>query len=129
MTGLRHRLPLRLVLCLFLLANPLLGIAAGAHTGAAQDDAPAAATTPCHAGASMDAALAEPSMLACPHCAGDGPAAACQCCDFGSSSVPPLVPATPARQETGPATVMGRLPDSFPRSPGERLYRPPIHAV
>jgi hypothetical protein len=129
MTGSHGWLPLRLVLCLFLLANPLLGIAAGSHGDGAHGPGPLAAAPPCHGGSAVDDAVPGDAFPGCPHCAGDGPAAACQCCDFGASSVPPLVLVAPTRQEGGPVTVLGRLPDNLPRSPGERHYRPPIDAV
>ena len=122
-----HGLPLRLVLCLFLLANPLLGIAAGDH-GALPDQA-AAAAPPCHGGSAAAASTTDRATADCPHCAGHGPAAACQCCDLGATSVPPEVPATPIRHETSPVTLAARLSHAFPPSPGERRYRPPIDAA
>lgn len=128
-SGSRHWLPLRLLLCLFLLANPLPGFAAGTHGAGGGQPADTAAAHPCHGAAPLAAALPESPLPGCPHCSGDGPAATCTCCDLGTSSVPPLVLAVPARQEVGPVTVLGRLPDTLPRSPGERRYRPPIDAV
>ena len=121
-------LPLRLLLCLFLLSNPLQGIAAGTHAPGDQV-VQSAAAHPCHGMAAMDVGLPDRAMPECPHCAGEGPAVACLCCDLGATSVPPLIPATPARQEGGPVTVLGRLPDALPLSPGERRFRPPIAAV
>jgi hypothetical protein len=128
-TSPRRWWPVRLLLCLCLLANPLLSAAAGTQVADLNEPEPAATAHPCHGAASMAASLADRPMPNCPHCAGDGPAASCTCCDLGTSSVAPLVAATPVRQEAGPATVLGRLPDTLPLSPGERLYRPPIEAI
>lgn len=124
-----RRLPLRLLLCLFLLANPLLGMAGGGHLLNDQEAGATTSVPPCHGSAEAVSAVGERATPHCPHCSGEAPAAACQCCDFGAASVPPLVPATPTRLENGPVTVLGRLPDTVPLSPRERLYRPPIESV
>ncbi len=115
----------RLWLALLLAATPVLTFAGGVSVFAADEMTPTRADqAPCHEGGgqSMDSA----QQADCQHCAGDGPASQCHCCDFAA-------PAGLAGLGSGPAgppqaDMPVRLPVSkpLPHSPGEPLYRPPI---
>ncbi len=124
----RQHPALCLLLALLLALSPL--ISAAAQAPAAADNAAGAAEhsaqMPCHNHTgSIDAAVMDAD---CPHCAGDAPATQCECCDQAAPaglltfSVNGAVIST--RDRDRPAI----LSDALPRSPGERLYRPPIQS-
>lgn len=118
----------RLLLACLLAALPLLGpagIAPADPTPA--DGASAIGQMPCHSegsGAVHDPA-AKPD-LPCPHCEGDGPLSACQCCGQAAPAKLAAAAVIPVRAHATlilPAIVSsGSLPQSTPG----RLFRPPI---
>ncbi len=115
----------RLWLVLLLVLTPLLTFAGGTPVSSADGDGGSVSLAdqpmPCHEGDGQP--LQQP---ACPHCAGDGTASQCHCCDFAA-------PAGLSRLAAGLTTppqagMLRRLPasDPLPDSPGDLLYRPPI---
>jgi hypothetical protein len=119
----------RLLLVLLLALLPLLAPAAQVPAaGTDPSDAPSAiGQMPCHGDATgtvhHDAAKPQPP---CPHCDGDGPVSACQCC--GKAAPAELTVA--ALMPTGSFAVLSLpavLPSVFlPLPTAGRLFRPPI---
>jgi len=116
----------RLLLAMLMAVLPPLPVAQAqaASPGVGNTAELARPQMPCH-GADQSAAAAE-QPPACPHCATDAPATACQCCSYAGPAglavvvIGPLVragthrPPTPIRSEALPESVAGRL------------FRPPI---
>lgn len=127
--SLRHRLPIRLILAIVVLAlawSPLSATVmpgeAGSPPGLLADSGDSAERMPCHGGAAVDAADDD---KACPHC--DSPLhALCTCCPTAASVAIPMTDlgASPVPYARAPAAV-GRVA-ALPHGPGERLFRPPI---
>ncbi len=119
--------PVRLLLALLLAFAPLLSIAQSMPPLSAAGETSGADAMPCHtqAGAADDAST---TQTPCPHCSGDAPLSQCQCCDY---AVPAGLAATSVSAYSAPKgaeSYDARLPEHLPASPGERLYRPPIHS-
>ena len=125
-----HQHPaLCLLLALLLALSPLMS---AAQAPAAADNTAGAAVSstqmPCHSD-SISGSSDIPTMHAdCPHCAGDAPANQCQCCDQAAPAglLTPTIDGQAT--STGDADRAAMLSDALPRSPGERLYRPPIQS-
>lgn len=79
---------------------------------------------PCHA----DIGTTTPATphADCPHCNGDAPPIQCQCCDQAAPTGALQRPTDTDRRPSRDARYRATLPDALPRSPDDRLYRPPI---
>lgn len=121
---------LHLLLALLLALAPLLSgaqpLISDAEAGAGE---PTTTQMPCHSHAGGDH-VHMPTADAgdCPHCSGDAPLDQCDCCE---QAVPAAVA---VYAPTGGDTCADTRPRMsytrfLPRSPGERIYRPPIRSL
>lgn len=96
-------------------------VMAGDTTGTAPE---AHGQMPCH----PDIGTTTPAapQADCPHCSGDAPLGQCQCCDQAAPAGVPQLPTDTEQRLNRGDRYHASLPDALPRSPGDRLYRPPI---